>query len=153
MEQKVKTFLDLPEDQREDYFIKEVWRRAGDLREFARCFKKEIKDRLSKKYFYMITFTIDPKKDVTESEAEAFIHAQAKRQALGIKQFYVSRELHKNKRSHWHVAIETTKPLKKDRFNYYTKKFGHIDFSRSKHNSINESLNYISKDVTPKQLV
>lgn len=153
MEHIVNTFLGLPEDKREEYFLKEVWGKAGSLKDFHHHYKKQIIYNIQKKYFYLITFTLDPSKKCTEKEAEAFIHAQAQRQALKIKQFYVSKEKHKSGKPHWHVAIETLKPLKKDRFNYYIKKFGNIDLSRSKAQTISESLNYISKDVEPSKLI
>lgn len=123
-------------------------------------FHKKMKSyyKNAKEYRYLITFTISPKKfetitDSLEEEIEDFIESQSKRKALKITHFAYVRELHDNKRPHWHVSIKTSKCLKKDRFNYYIKKYGYIDFSKSKDTNEQESLDYLSKSGTVKELI
>lgn len=104
----------------------------------------------------MYTFTKDPQKtkDVTNKFLYEYIKKQLKRTPLQIIEAHIAQEGDdKDKHVHWHVAIQTTKPLRKDRFAYYTQKYGNIDPSKSKINSISESLNYISKDSTPVRVV
>ncbi|AXH78885.1 MAG: Rep catalytic domain protein [Circular genetic element sp.] len=127
------------------YFINE---------DFCKMLKRRLTDT-SKKYRYLLTFTINPSfnTDVDKEDLEfiinEFVEAQASRSALGIKYFAYSKEYTKAGQAHWHCAIETSKCLKKDRFNYYIKTYGNIDLSKTKGTTIQEALNYISKDCVP----
>lgn len=107
-----------------------------------------------KHYRYLITFTKDKKKTLPDNDTiEKYIIKQIKRKPLNIVTAYYVREGDdKDKQVHWHVVCETTKPLKKDRFNYYIKKFGNIDLSRTKAQNIEEGINYITKDNVPTKL-
>lgn len=115
-------------------------------------------DRVEKKvrYIYMLTFTLNPKKQDTNSIAEVreYIENISKRQrALHIEHLEYAEELTKKGVPHWHVVIETLKPLKKDRFNYYTCKWGFLDFSSTKAQHLQNALNYITKDQNSKVLI
>lgn len=104
-----------------------------------------INKTIGKKYLYMITFTL--KEDMEDyDEIERYIIKQGSRKALKLTQWTVKREYTKQGRAHWHVLAESTKCLKKDRFNYYISKYGFIDISRSKTGESDEILNYITKE-------
>jgi hypothetical protein len=120
--------------------------------DFHREFKRQIKedDKISKGHIYMLTFTIDPNKHkiVTDEllyEIEKLINSQHSRTALKVRRYLTVREYHKNKRPHWHALIITDRPLAKDRFNHYIKKYGNIDLSKSKSQQPSEIVNYMSK--------
>lgn len=113
-----------------------------------------LKSLEKKTYCYMITFTLKPEiKPEQYDFIENYIEKQFKeRPCLQVKEAHVTREFHKSGVPHWHVSVQTHKPLKNDRFNYYNKMYGKTDFSKSKAQNIHESLNYISKSETPKDL-
>lgn len=121
------------------------------INEYVKWLKQ--KDELSKQknYYYLITFTLVDKDN--ESSAEAYIIRQTERSALKLQSYEYVKEYTKAGMPHWHVSAVTTKPLKKDRFHYYSKKYGSIDLSRSKAQHDFEALNYISKSATPTKLL
>lgn len=126
--------------------------------DFCKILKKKIIDK-DRSYRYLITFTLSPKlntdldpKDL-EKVVEELVVSTAKREALGITYFAFAKEYTKKGVAHWHVAIETTKCLKKNRFQYYTKTYGNVDISKTKGTTLIEALNYISKDTVPTVLV
>lgn len=112
----------------------------------------EKKELIKKSYFYLITFTVKPSFTDYDTVRD-FVKSQAQRKALKFKQFYFSEEKHKSGVPHWHCAVQTEKPLKRDRFNFYVRKYGHVDVSRTNVQTIQESLNYISKDTEPERLL
>lgn len=144
----------LPDDQKDDYFVNVIMRNIP-LMDISKLMKQYFNSLQEKRYFYLITFTTDPTKVKVEDEEEVekFIISQADRTALQFTNFYYVKENHKSGRSHWHCAVQTKKPLKKDRFNYYQKIYGNVDLSRTKAQTIQEALNYISKDGVPNQLI
>lgn len=108
--------------------------------------------RENKKYRYLITFTL--KEDgMNEEEVQAYIEKQMLREPLKIEEFHISKEYTKSGRAHFHCAVQTAKPLKKDRFHYYQKKYGFVDISRTKAQTLDEALNYINKDSESKQVL
>lgn len=107
-----------------------------------------------KRYRYMLTFTLKPNALNQADDAEKWIRQQAERkETLSLAYYAISKEHTKKGVPHWHVVVEALKPLKKDRFHYYTKKYGFIDFSRTKAQTTQEALNYISKEVTPDVII
>lgn len=109
---------------------------------------------LPKKYIYMLTFTLAPQHLDKYKLAESYIVNQAKRkETLGIKEMHYVYETTKAGNPHWHVAIETSIPLKKNRFSQYIKNYGHIDLSRTKGQIIKTVLKYINKTNSSTQLV
>ncbi len=112
-----------------------------------------------KRYLYLVTFTIDPSKHPKLDDSKLldifkYISNQFQRPPLGVTKAQIVQEGNgKTKHYHFHVAVETSKYLKKDRFHYYIKKYGQIDISKSSHDSFNEILNYISKDSLPIVLI
>lgn len=127
--------------------------------EILEAFKKYLNDNdnLSKRYRYLITFTVNTKLNTLPySEVKKYIVKQLNRKPLKIVRAYIVEEGFENpdkskgqKHKHYHVAIESTKFIKKNRFNYYIKKIGNIDVSKTKLDSLEEAINYISKDSTP----
>lgn len=110
---------------------------------------------LLKSYRYLMTFTLKPSlhgDNDSYEQAEKYIKDQVHREALGILEYYYIKELTKKGTPHWHVAISTSKPLKKNRVQYYEKKFGHVDLSRTKGQTLQEALNYMSKEGQPIKL-
>lgn len=129
-----------------------------DPKGFHRLFVKALKKKDKKEHIYMATFTVDPSKFPTLSESEvdtiqSFIESQAQRTALKLTQFQYVKELHKSGRPHWHALLVSEKPLKKDRFNHFIKKYGHLDLAKNKAQQTTEILNYISKISEPKVLL
>lgn len=126
--------------------------------DFHKAFKKALKGTKLKRYIYMVTYTVDPKKhpemtDSLEQEVQAFIESQGKRSALGVLRYEYVKEHHKDGRPHWHALVETSRPLKKDRFNYFVKKYGNVDIAKNKAQQNTEILNYISKVETPTRVI
>lgn len=119
--------------------------------EMLQYFKRRARE--NRRYNYLITFTLKP--EVTdEDEVEAYIIKQLHRTPLQIIEAHLSKEYTKAGRAHWHVPVTTTTPLKKDRFNYYIKKYGNIDISKNKStNNLEESLNYINKETQSRQII
>lgn len=118
---------------------------------YTNWLKQQDKIKNQKNYYYLITFTLRNKDDATS--AEAYIKRQTERTALNITSYEYCKEYTKNNMPHWHASVITTKPLKKDRFHYYIKKYGNIDLSRSRAQHDFESLNYISKSSTPTKIL
>lgn len=123
---------------------------------FMDKYEKYLKQHKPKKdYRYLVTFTLDTKKTLPEDDVvEGYIISQfVDRDALKVIEAHIVKEKTQQNISHWHVAVSTAKCLKKDRFNYYIKKYGNIDISGTKAQTLNEALNYINKDNTSKQIV
>lgn len=108
-----------------------------------------------KKYRYLCTFTLKPSlpaKDILD-EVESYIVKQFRRKPLQIVSAHIVKEGDGDKlHHHWHVAVETKVPLKKDRFNYYQQKYGFVDIDKTKAQNLEETLNYISKSNTPTEI-
>lgn len=149
----VEKFYQLPEDQRTQYFLDNKMHVIP-----SKYFKQYLKSKdepPEKLYHYMITFTLRPDKVESSESAEEYIVKQfsKRKDTLLISEAHYSKELTKKGVPHWHVAVQTKKPLKKDRFNYYVKLYGNIDVSKTKAQTLEEAINYISKDTLPKQIV
>lgn len=126
--------------------------------DFCSQLSKALKERDLKSYRYLITFTLSPtlQPDIDDTlihTIEEFIAGQGNRSGLSIIHYAYVRESHQDGRPHWHASIITTKPLKKDRFNYYIKKYGNIDLSKSKSTNKWEALDYLSKSGTVKTII
>lgn len=146
----VKEFYENPSEEASEAFRKLL---MMDPNQIQRLVKDYFKERELKKYCYLITFTL--REDIQDSmidEVEGYIKKQFLRHPLRVLEAHLVRELTKTGRPHWHIACRTSRPLKKDRFNYYIKKYGFIDISNSKTQTIDESLNYISKCNAPIQI-
>ncbi len=114
---------------------------------------KKIRREEKKLYFYLVTFTLKPSVNNTDDKIGLYIRKQfEERPPLQIIEAYMVEEKTQNNIPHWHVAVSTNKPLKKDRFNYYIKKYGNIDISKTKAQTLLESINYISKEAIPTKL-
>lgn len=121
---------------------------------FHKEFVKYVTKKDLKKYRYLITFTLPEDHKHDEDEVEHYIVKQfQQRPVLQIEKAYMVKERTQKDIAHWHVAVCSTRCLKKDRFNYYIKKYGFVDISKSKAQHLEESLNYISKEVLPKKIV
>lgn len=149
-------FLSLPSGHDAAMWTKHAGFTTDQYFEFIREVQKQIQARKQKKYLYLVTFTIDPKKHPNMPQepekierCERFIRLQAKRSALKITKFLVSREYHQNEYPHWHAYVQTTKPLCKSRLTHYTDHWGRIDISKNKCQIEGDLLEYISKYSEP----
>lgn len=125
------------------------------MKRFIKMYNKYV-DAFSneKAYRYLLTFTLKPEAVSKSEQAQAWLYKQAERRdTLGIRLMFIARETTKKNVPHWHVVIETSKPLKADRFHYYRSLYGYVDLSRTKAQTIQEALNYISKESAPVKLV
>lgn len=112
----------------------------------------DTRDKAKDTYKYLVTFTLKPDAVEDADKAELYIHSQADREMLKICAMSYVKELTKAGVPHFHAVIETSKPLKRNRFQYYEKLFGHVDISRTKGQTTQEALNYISKENHPIKL-
>lgn len=126
------------------------WKRFCEAGHFKAMLKRTSKPKI---YRYLITFTLKPDAVDKADDAEFLVVSQAERKALGFLSFVYVRELTKAGVPHFHCAVETDRILKKDRFNYYIKTYGSVDISPTKAQTIQEALNYISKEAQPKRLI
>lgn len=117
-------------------------------------------------YQYLITFTKNPKllaqrhknindRNILNNEIKEYIKKQFHREPLKIKEAWLIEEGDDvDKHVHWHVGVRTTKPLKKDRFNYYKEKYGNLDINKSKcDEDLQEVINYMSKTGLPERII
>jgi len=117
-----------------------------------KAYRDKVHSMQKKKYYYLVTFTLRP--DIGEEGIEDYIISQFEnRIPMQVEKAYIVKEYTKKQKTHWHVSVCTNKFLKKNMFNYYVRKYGFVDIRKSRLNSIEESLNYISKVDTPKELV
>lgn len=121
------------------------------LRTLENVVKEQQKLNKENIYTYMLTFTTDPSKwpeisPEREAMIEDLVRQQGLRTGLGIKKYSYVKERHANGRAHFHSLIQTTKPLKKDRFNHYITRYGNIDISKSKAQQDANVINYMSKE-------
>lgn len=127
-------------------------------REFLAYFKRTNND--DKIYRYMLTFTLRDSEyakcvaDVGyEDVIEKYIRKQLLREPLQVVESHLVKEYGTGKgRTHWHCSMSTKICLKHDRFDYYEKKYGKCDISKTKAQTLNNSLKYISKDSIPTKL-
>lgn len=113
-------------------------------------------EKENRSYRYLITFTLDPKKGDIKcnkyiAKVSAYVVKQLRRKPLGLSNVYFVQEGgdQDNKHIHWHASVTATKPLKKDRFDYYKKLYGNVDISHTKAQTQDEAINYMSKQSTP----
>lgn len=146
MQELVKHFINGDyEDQQQLYM--DIIHRHGQHREFHREFKKQMRDKNIKFYYYLITFTLKPGIKPSEyKKIERFILRQVTRPALKIREAEYVKELTKKNIPHWHISVKAAKYIAASRFNYYTKHYGFVDINKTTVNSIDESLNYINKE-------
>jgi len=151
-----------------NYFIEKLMKNTNDNEEFDKvcldipneewfdimCEYRKRMHKKNKRYYYLITFTLRP--DIEEKEEKnifQYIISQFEdRPPLQISEAYIVQERTKSDRAHWHVAVSSKVTLSKNMFHYYSSKYGFVDISKSRNNTLEESLKYISKDGTPTKL-
>jgi len=111
----------------ETHFVQNIWNKGKSIDLFE----------------YFVTFTLKPEANATE--ALAYIKGLPKRKALRITKFELVGEETKNGVPHWHTLITSVKSIVKNRFDYYAKKYGFVDYKRIKDGDREEVLNYMSK--------
>lgn len=118
----------------------------NDWIEFHKEIKRQVNNNSKTNYFYLITFTVRECVTTKEEVLQQYIESQFKRRALRIIQADIVKEYTKKGKVHWHVSVISEKRLLKKHFNYYTKKYGFVDISKTKIQTNEESLNYINKE-------
>ncbi len=113
-----------------------------------------------KLYSYLMTFTLSPELVPYYKELKKltpvfkYICKQFRRSPLGVTKAQIVMEGDgKTLHYHWHVAVQTKIPLKKDRFHYYQRIYGNIDIKGKDYDSYDTILNYISKINSPFVLI
>lgn len=112
-----------------------------------------------KKYRYMVTFTIDPKRHALNNETydkvEKYIIKQLKSKAKSIETCYLVREGgdDEHKHVHWHTVFEALVPCDSSRFDYYEKLYGNFYFEPTKTQNLDSGMKYISKQLQPTLLI
>lgn len=120
--------------------------------------EKQIKRTEKKQYAYMITFTRDYKKNNdTDEKFKEFILKTLNNRKETLQliecEYTIEGGDEVNKHYHIHVAVISTKTLKKDNFRYVSGKYGYVDVSQSKMaKTCDEMLNYMSKQTQPIKL-
>lgn len=123
-----------------------------DRKNFHEEIQKQLKDRDTKSYYYLITFTLKEKpKD--EEVIQKYIISQMGRPALHIVKAHYVKEYTKKGIPHWHFAVKSKRHICKNRFNYYVQKFGNIDISKNHCQTLNEMMNYINKESLSIQII
>lgn len=107
--------------------------------------KLQVEALNQKTYAYLITFTTSPE---TQKGAEDFLIMQSKREALALKSFKYCKE-HEDTNLHFHVYVETYKPLEKQQFKHWIKHRGYVDFKRVKPGTEEQTQQYLYKENTP----
>lgn len=163
MEQQfVNTWFDFEDDPEAQMDLAAGFIHNFDDKQFTKVLKMiddGRKDRLAKTYQYLVTFTIDPAKhpdsgQELEDKIEQYISNIPHRPALRLNKCAYVRELHKSGKPHWHVKLQTKKPLRSDAFKVYQNNFGNVDISRSKHTNDESHIDfYLNKENTMKTLL
>lgn len=124
--------------------------------EALKLIDKQRKTQAKKRYHYMVTYTIDPKKhpDITEdliARIERYIETQADRTGLQVEESSYVRETHKNGRPHWHQKFIVTKSIRSDAFVQFTRAYGNVKIDLSHTNGKHIDI-YMEKEGTIKKL-
>lgn len=150
----IKKWYSLDTEERREYYLSRIKVNdnisIGRMEDWLTYMRQYNPNR--KKYLYLVTFT-KRNPDDNDDIIENYIKTQFKRPPLQVTEAYIAKEKTKEGISHWHVAVETERILKKDRFNYYVKKYGFVDISKSKGTNIETPLNYISKETLPIKII
>lgn len=152
----VKVFLANEDRQKaSEYYWEQVIVR-NRMKDFHMAMIKycNIKDKNDKRYFYLITFTLnDENKDVDPKVVYKYIKNRLLRPALQAEKIHLVQELTQEGRPHFHASIKSKKFISKDRFKYYVKKYGFVDISKNHSQNYKTMLKYISKSNIPEELL
>jgi len=108
----------------------------------------------NKEYYYMTTFTLKPTiKPAQYDSIETYIINRLKETKLNITEAHIAREHTKQGVPHWHACIKASKYIAKSRFITYVKKFGNVDHSKNKTNSLEDMLEYTNKEVNSIRII
>ncbi len=155
MEKIVQDFLSLKRPYDTLYYMAHVHEKNKG-KEFHQAIKKYLlkKDYKNKEFYYLITFTLNEEhKNDDEVKVYNYIKSRLQRPALQIIKSHLVIETTKQGTPHYHASVISKKFISKDRFKYYTKKFGFIDISKSHHKNYQTLLKYISKEALPHQII
>lgn len=129
--------------------------RYADLNTFRKHLHENIRE-LSAHYIYMVTFTLDPKKIKGDKQqhlkkVEDYIIKLINSKTLKhVNVSYMAHERGKdNDNDHWHLSMECSKSLKKDRFTTYIKRYGNVRIDKSRTGKMVHIWEYIQKDSEP----
>ena len=142
-----KHYFDLLKAGHKNRAIKLFLKHTNDIASNAKAYLDSL-DVPKKSYLYLVTFTLKPECVPQADQIEVYIKKQfTHRPALQIVTAHIARELTKAGVPHWHVQVEASTPLCKDRFDYYTRMYGFVDVSKTRSQNPQKALEYISKET------
>lgn len=112
-------------------------------------------------YYYMITFTLDPKKnkfnDLLYDTVEKYIKKILVKVNKKYKPFYVQLVREggddDHKHTHWHACVVSETCFDSTIVSYYQQKYGNIDISTNHSQNIHPTIKYMSKQSLPISLL
>ncbi len=111
-------------------------------------------DNMNKRYYYLITFTLsDDNKDLDPKLIKKYIISRLAGSALQVEKAHLVQELTEQGRPHWHASVISKKYISRDRFKYYTDKFGFVDISKNHSQNYQTMIKYITKSNEPDQII
>jgi len=112
---------------------------------------------IGKEYVYMTTFTLDPQKNTFTEDFYDKAQLYIEKVLLNIPEItklYIVREGSDSdhKHTHFHTSITSSRFIKANEFKYYRNKYGQIDHDKTKTKDNSHTIEYMSKQNTPKKL-
>lgn len=150
------------QDAKDEYFMQIL--KGGNYATFAKQAKEYLARDTNRVYYYLLTFTLDPRLaeragGISESyydRVERYIKKLANNKAWHLLFFAYVREGgdDDHKHTHWHVSIKTTKCFDHKRnLSYYMKLYGNVDKQVSKIKTNIYAKKYMSKQREPVILI
>lgn len=158
MQDLIRKFQSIEDDDELTEFFMDNVVKKGIVDKFTKSIKEHsiAKEMERRGYYYMLTFTLDPKKhaftDRYYDRVEKYIRGLVNNKAWNLLFFAYVREGgdEDHKHVHWHVSIKCSKALGvMKNIQYYKKRFGNVDKSRSKHSNNISAHKYMSKQSEP----
>lgn len=146
----IESFYSMTSPQQQSYFQKVVDYNLSS--KFHELVVKRFNKSKPKLYYYMLTYTLDPKRhslnDLYYNSVEKYIKKLVLNKSWQTEYCAYVQEGGdaEHKHTHWHVAIVTHKYIDNLSQNgYYIKKHGNVDLSVSKLSTVQYALIYMSK--------
>lgn len=138
--------------------IEQLIRRTNNFSKYYKEILKEYENN-NKTYTYMLTFTIDPKKQNVNctklhNKLEEYIINLATKRKPQRSDIVKEGTDEDHKHTHWHLGLEMKKFIDfSNVLKNYRKQNGNVDISRSWSNDYNNVLKYINKSQPSTQIV
>lgn len=124
------------------------------MHNYLKIYEDALTMKPMKDYIYMLTFTVDPQKvpnmsdNAVQQKIEDYIVKVLRNKTATA---WIVKE-HKDSNVHWHCAIQTDGPFDQKHINYYRKTYGHVDVSRTRTETLENSLKYMKKESEPTKI-